>query len=73
MPALQDTGLIRLSRIIGDKKARPPIEPLIPISRASWWNGIREGRFPSPVRLGKRLVARRVADINRLIESGVAQ
>jgi prophage regulatory protein len=34
-----------------------------PVSRASWYSGIREGRYPQPVKLGKRAVAWRSADI----------
>ncbi|MBW6486030.1 MAG: AlpA family phage regulatory protein [Syntrophobacterales bacterium] len=65
-------GFIRLSQIIGTKgnPARniPAIQPIIPISKTSFLNGVKAGIFPKPVRLGERTVAWRVSDIKRLIE-----
>jgi prophage regulatory protein len=63
-------GFLRIQHIVGDLTAEPPIQPLIPVSRSTWWRGVKEGRYPQPVRtLGKRLVAWRVEDIRALIES----
>lgn len=62
-------SFLRLRQIIGDPKATPPVPPLIPVSRTSWWQGIREGRFPRPVKLGPRTTAWRLSDILALIES----
>ena len=42
---------------------------LIPVSASCWWNGVRVGRFPQPVRLGKRTTLWRASDIFALIES----
>ncbi len=64
-PLLPETGFLRLRQIIGDKKTNPAI---IPVSRSTWWAGVREGRFPKSVKLGKRTTAWKVADIRRLIE-----
>lgn len=58
---LPETGFVRLSNIIA------PNGP-IPVSKSTWWNGIRSGRFPRPVKLGPRTTAWRVEDIRRLIE-----
>ena len=69
---LPKDGLIRLLQIIGNPKATPPIQPLIPVSRSSWWAGVKSGRFPQPVKLGPRTTAWRVEDIRRLIDEGVA-
>ena len=44
--ALPRAGLARLEQIIGDPTADPPIPPLIPISKSTWWAGVRSGRFP---------------------------
>ena len=33
--------LLRLKQIIGDPKANPPIEAIIPISKSSWWEGVK--------------------------------
>jgi prophage regulatory protein len=43
----------------------------IPVSRSTWWHGVRCGRFPKPVRfLGPRITAWRQSDIERLIAQG---
>ncbi len=47
----------------------PQVLAAFPVSKSTWWNGIRTGRFPKPVRLGPRTVAWRVEDIRRLIKS----
>ena len=64
-PLLPETGFLRLRQIIGDKKTNPAI---IPVFRSSWLAGVREGRFPKSVKLGKRTNAWRVRDIRALIE-----
>jgi len=38
----------------------------IPISSTSWYEGIREGRYPKGVSLGPRTTAYRVSDIREL-------
>ncbi|MET0530079.1 MAG: AlpA family phage regulatory protein, partial [Microvirga sp.] len=60
-PRLPEIGLVRLRDFVGP--GRP-----IPIGRSTWWAGIKSGKFPRPVRLGKRLVAWRVSDIRELID-----
>ena len=67
--SLPETGFLRLNQIVGNPKADPPIPPIIPISKAAWWSGVKEGRFPTPVKLGPRITAWRIEDIRRLIES----
>lgn len=68
MDKLPHTGYLRLKQIIGDSKETPPIQPIIPVSKTTWWNGVRSGRFPQPVRtLGKRITVWRVEDIRALI------
>ena len=71
MSTLPATGLLRLPQILGNKKAVPPIPPLIPVCKSTWWAGVRSGRFPPPVRhLGPNIAAWRAEDIRALIESG---
>ena len=55
------TGLVRLSQILA------PAGP-IPISKSTWWKGIKEGRFPQPQKLGPRTTVWKVEDIRRLFE-----
>jgi hypothetical protein len=62
------TGFLRLPQIIGDATAQPPIPPLIPVKKSCWWEGVRTGRFPKPVKLG-RCTMWRVEDIRALIAS----
>jgi hypothetical protein len=69
MSQLPETGFLRLPNIIGNPKAEPPIPALIPIKKTAWWQGVKDGRFPRPVKLGPRVTAWRVEDIRALIQS----
>ena len=60
---LPQTGFLRLRSILA------PAGP-IPVSKSTWWQGIKDGRFPKPLKLGKRVTVWRVEDIRRLIETG---
>jgi len=60
---LPATGFLRLHAILS------PAGP-IPVSKSTWWQGVKDGRFPKPVKLGKRVTVWRVEDIRRLIETG---
>lgn len=73
MTKLPEAGFLRLTQILGNPKANPPIPALIPISKSTWWQGVKSGRYPQPVRsLGVRITAWRVEDISMLIESACA-
>ena len=63
MQNLPQTGFVRLNAIIA------PNGP-IPVGRSTWWAGVKEGRFPKPVKLGLRITAWRVEDIRASIEKG---
>lgn len=65
---LPETGFLRLPQIVGDSKASPPVPALIPVSKSTWWAGVKSGRYPRPVKLGPRITAWRVEDIRRLIQ-----
>ncbi|MBS0236208.1 MAG: AlpA family phage regulatory protein [Proteobacteria bacterium] len=54
---LPETGFIRL----------PTILKLIPVSKTTWWAGVKTGRFPKSVKLGPRVTAWRVEEIRELI------
>jgi prophage regulatory protein len=58
---LPETGFVRLTTILA------PNGP-IPVSKSTWWAGIKAGRYPKPVKLGPRITAWRVEDIRALIE-----
>ncbi|OQK18006.1 hypothetical protein AU255_09160 [Methyloprofundus sedimenti] len=72
MVQLPETGFLRLPQIIGDPKAKPPIPAIIPICKSSWYAGIKEGRYPKPIKLSKRSSAWRVEDIRDLISEVAA-
>ncbi|NRB05756.1 MAG: AlpA family phage regulatory protein [Rhodobacteraceae bacterium] len=55
------TGFVRLAQILA------PIGP-IPVSKSTWWTGVKEGRFPKPQKLGPRTTVWKVDDIRALFE-----
>ena len=65
---LPETGFIKLRAIIGNPKAEPPTPPIIPVSRSTWLNGVKSGRYPKSYKLGKRSTGWRVQDIRALLE-----
>lgn len=62
-------GYLRLRQIVGDTTSVPPIAPLIPIGKSTWWQWVRDGKAPAPVRLGPRTTAWKSSDIFALIDS----
>ncbi len=70
MHKLPEVGYLRLTQIIGDPKRQPPIPAVIPVGKSTWWQGVRDGRFPQPVKLGPHITAWRVEDIRALIAKG---
>jgi predicted DNA-binding transcriptional regulator AlpA len=56
---LRDAHFLRLSQIL----------KLIPVGKTTWWNGVKSGRFPKPVKLGERITAWKAEDIKNLINS----
>ncbi|MCK5070163.1 MAG: AlpA family phage regulatory protein [Desulfocapsa sp.] len=64
---LPETGYLRLPHIIGNPKADPPIPAIIPVGKSTWWQGVKTGRFPKPVKLGPRITAWRVEDIRAML------
>jgi predicted DNA-binding transcriptional regulator AlpA len=70
MHQLPETGYLRLPQIIGNRKAIPPIPAVIPVSKSTWWAGVKSGRFPRPLKLGPRITVWRARDIHALINKG---
>ena len=54
------TGFLRLSSVLAPKGP-------IPVSKSTWWAGVKAGRYPAPVKLGPRITAWRVEDIRALV------
>ncbi|MBP3974249.1 helix-turn-helix transcriptional regulator [Pseudoxanthomonas spadix] len=57
MQTLPETGYLRLPQVLA----------LFPVSRSTWWAGVRSGRYPQPFKLGERTTAWRAEDIRELI------
>jgi predicted DNA-binding transcriptional regulator AlpA len=57
---LPERGFIRIDEIV------LPRGPL-PISKSTWWAGIKAGRFPSPVKIGPRVSAWNVAEVRAVL------
>ena len=60
-PPWPETGFVRLPSIIA------PHGP-IPVSKSTWYAGIKSGRFPAPDKLGPRTSGWRVELLRDLIE-----
>jgi prophage regulatory protein len=58
--ALPATGFVRLTSVLAPKGP-------IPVSKSTWWAGVKTGRYPAPVKLGPRITAWRVEDIRALV------
>ena len=58
-------GFLRLSQILGDPRSNTPA--LLPISKSGWFAGIKSGRFPKGIKLGRATVWP-VKEIRALIE-----
>jgi len=56
------TGLVRVSQIT------KPNGPL-PISKSSWWAGVRSGRYPAAIKLGPRTTCWEAAKVRALFEN----
>ncbi len=46
----------------------PQVLEIIPVSKSTWWSGIRDGRFPKPVKLSVRTSAWLQSDIDDLCD-----
>ena len=60
-PNFPKTGFVRLSQILA------PYGP-IPVSKSTWWQGVKEGRFPSSQKLGPRTTVWKVEEIRALFD-----
>ncbi len=56
---------LRISQICGDK--RRGLKPMVPVSRSTWWLGVKEGKFPKPIKLGERTTVWREEDVRALL------
>jgi predicted DNA-binding transcriptional regulator AlpA len=54
-----ENGFMRLKSVLS----------LFPVSKATWWNGCRTGKFPKPYKLCPNVTAWKVSEINELLLS----
>ena len=50
-------GFMRLKQVL----------TIFPISKSAWWAGVKEGRFPQPVKISARTTCWKVSDIRNLV------
>jgi len=58
MQDIPETGFLRLSQVL----------TVIPLGKTCWWEGVKSGRFPKPVKLSTRCRAWRAEDIRKLVQ-----
>ena len=56
---IPETGFVRLSQVLS----------VIPLGKTCWWEGVKSGRFPKPVKLSERCTAWKAEDIHELIRA----
>lgn len=59
MNEIPETGFLRLPQVLS----------VIPLGKTCWWEGVKTGRFPKPVKLSARCTAWRAEDIRELIKT----
>lgn len=50
--------LLRISQVL----------EIIPVSRSTWWQGVKTGKFPKPVKLGERMTAWHESEVRALLK-----
>ena len=59
---------LRIKHIIGDYKATPPIQPIIPVAKSTWWDGVKKGKYPKPYKIGNNTTVLRSDEIQALVD-----
>jgi predicted DNA-binding transcriptional regulator AlpA len=52
-----DDALVRLPTVLG----------VFPVGETTWWNGIKAGKYPRPIRISSRVNAWKVGSIRKLL------
>ncbi len=42
---------------------------IVPISKSAWWQGVRDGIYPQPIKLGPRITCWRASEIYEMIDN----
>ena len=59
--------LLRVRDIVRDKKSGT--FGYLPISKSAWWQGVADGKYPQPIKLGPKTTCWRESDILALINN----
>jgi predicted DNA-binding transcriptional regulator AlpA len=60
---------VRVADIVSNKKTGRV--GMLSIGKSLWWQGVREGRFPAPIKLSSRVTLWRRTDIEALLSNPV--
>lgn len=58
MSHLENKALLRLPKVLS----------LMGVSRSHWWDGVKKGMFPAPIKLSPRVTVWRASDIAALLD-----
>ncbi len=50
----------------------PAVLAIFPVSKTTWWNGVRAGRYLAAIKLGLRASAWKSSEIALLVSKGVS-
>ena len=67
-----DSAYLRERQLVGDNRD-PNCPKLLPVSRATLWRMVRDGRFPAPYKLGPNTTAWQCGDVRRYLLDGAYQ
>lgn len=60
---LPPTGFFRLPQVLS----------VFPVGRSTWWNGVKTGKYPQPVKLSPNCTAWKAEDIHKLLADLAAE
>jgi predicted DNA-binding transcriptional regulator AlpA len=55
---IPQTGFLRLPQVLS----------VIPVSKSTWWQGVKDGKYPAGVKLSPKCTAWRAEEIHALIK-----
>jgi prophage regulatory protein len=62
---MSNQATLPITRFMRLKSILAPVGP-IPVSKSTWWAGVKSGRYPKPHKLGPRITAWTDEDIRKL-------
>lgn len=48
----------------------PQVLEILPVSKSHFWQGVKDGRYPAPVKLSERITCWRESEIQALVANG---